>query len=169
MFTTAGLMPPNLIVIFVVLIIFLASVVAARSQPAPALGWWLGVALVSLPFVLVAMPAAGAEWPPGHPPLTSLYNCVASRPLTIFASGLARSGGAPIIAKPQTTNASAAMGACRAVGRSGPLRRSSVPAARSWPDAEVPVTITLARAPIIPGPESVAIPTSAAPRFDITE
>jgi len=92
MFTTAGLMPPNLIVIFGVLIIFLASVVAARSQPAPALGWWLGVALVSLPFVLIAMPGAGAECPPGHPPLTSSYNCVAPRPLAIFALGVAGIG-----------------------------------------------------------------------------
>src|SRR5207249_88988 len=55
-------------------------------------------------------------------------------------------GGAPIIAKPPTTKASAASGAFAAVGRSGALRRSSVPAASSWPDADAPVTITLERA-----------------------
>jgi len=92
MFTTAGLMPPNLIVIFGVLVIVLASIVAMRSQPPPAVGWWLGVALVSLPFVLIAMPGAGPECPPGHPPLTSTYNCVAPRPLAIFALGVAGVG-----------------------------------------------------------------------------
>ena len=83
--------------------------------------------------------------------------------------GKPRSGGAPISAKPPTTNASAARGALRAVGRSGALRRSNVPAASSCPEAEAPVTITLASAPMMPGPESVAIPTRAAPRFEITE
>ena len=102
-----------------------------------------------------AAPVTGANW--------YAMSSMKKRP------GNPRSGGAPIIAKPPTTKARPASGARRAVGRSGALRRSSVPAARSWPDADAPVTITLARAPMIPGPERVAIPTSAAPRFEITE
>ena len=79
------------------------------------------------------------------------------------------SGGAPIIAKPPTTNASAASGATVALGRSAPARRSIAPAATSCWVAAAPVTRVIAIAPTMPGPESVAMPTRACPRFAMTE
>jgi len=78
------------------------------------------------------------------------------------------SGGAPIIAIPPAMNAPAASGACLTFGRSPAARRSRVPAARSCCVAQAPVTRAMAIPPMMPGPENVAIPTSADPRFEMT-
>ena len=92
MFTTAGIMAPNAVVIVGVLMIALASLVVMRSQPRPAYGSWLGVALLSVPFVLILMPGPGPECPPDHPPLTTTYECVPPRPIGLFVLALAGVG-----------------------------------------------------------------------------
>jgi hypothetical protein len=93
MFTSDGIKPPNMVVLLGVAVIFLAGIVAARSQPEPKTGWWLALALISVPFVLLAMPSgSGPECPPAHAPLTELYNCVPPRPLAVFLLGLAGIG-----------------------------------------------------------------------------
>ena len=82
--------------------------------------------------------------------------------------GNVTSGGAPIIAMPPAMKLPAASGACVTFGRSSPARASSVPAASSCCVAQAPVTTAIAIPPMIPGPESVAIPTSPEPRFEMT-
>jgi len=93
MFTSDGMKPPNIVVLLGVVVIVLAGIVAARTQPEPLTGWWFALALISLPFVLLAMPSgAGPECPPAHPPLTESYYCVSPRPLVVLLLGLAGIG-----------------------------------------------------------------------------
>lgn len=90
MFTTDGVKPPNALVLAGVAVIVLAAIVAARTQIDPLTGWWVGLALICLPFVLLTIPSgSGPECPPGHPPLTETYYCVPPRPVAVLIAGLA--------------------------------------------------------------------------------
>jgi hypothetical protein len=78
MLTSAGLQPPNILVLVALLVIGLLTVSAWRSERRPAGGLWVAGFVVALPLLLQsATPRSDPVCPPDHPPLTNTYNCVA--------------------------------------------------------------------------------------------
>jgi len=75
MFTTAGIMPPNVIVI-AGLGLCAAVVLALWSAERRLSGIWPALVLVGVPFSLYALGSwATVECPPGHPPITPTFSC----------------------------------------------------------------------------------------------
>jgi len=77
MLSSAGLQPPNILVVVSLLVIGLLGVAAWRSERRPAGGLWVAGLVVALPLLLEsATPTSDPVCPPDHPPLTQSYNCV---------------------------------------------------------------------------------------------
>jgi hypothetical protein len=77
MLSTAGLQPPNIVVLVSLVAIAMLAVAAWRSERRPAGGVWVAGFVVALPLLLQsATPRSDPVCPPDHPPLTQSYNCV---------------------------------------------------------------------------------------------
>jgi hypothetical protein len=75
MFTTAGIMPPNVIVI-AGLGLCAAVVLALWAAERRLSGIWPALVLVGVPFSLYALGSwATVECPPDHPPITPAFSC----------------------------------------------------------------------------------------------
>jgi hypothetical protein len=77
MLSSAGLQPPNIVVLLALLAIALLATAAWRSERRPTGGLWVAGFVVALPLLLQsATPTSDPVCPPDHPPLTRSYNCV---------------------------------------------------------------------------------------------
>jgi hypothetical protein len=77
MLSTAGLQPPNIVVLVSLLAIVMLAVAAWRSERRPAGGLWVAGFIVALPLLLQSVtPRPDPVCPPDHPPLTQSYNCI---------------------------------------------------------------------------------------------
>lgn len=75
MLSTAGIMPPNSIVIAGLAICALTVVVMVASERRLD-GIWPALLLIGLPYSLYAFGSwSVAECPPDHPPITSTFSC----------------------------------------------------------------------------------------------
>jgi len=75
MFSTAGFMPPNPIVIAGLAICALTVVVMIASERRID-GVWPGFIVIGLPYSLYAFGSwSSAECPPDHPPITPTFSC----------------------------------------------------------------------------------------------
>jgi len=75
MFTSAGIMPPNAIVI-VGLAAASAAALALWSSERTLTGIWPALLIAAVPFSLYAIGSWGQdECPPDHPPIGSAYSC----------------------------------------------------------------------------------------------
>jgi hypothetical protein len=78
MLSSAGLQPPNIVVLIALFVIVVLAVAAWRSERRPTGGLWVAGLVVALPLLLQsASPRSGPVCPPDHPPLTESYYCVA--------------------------------------------------------------------------------------------
>ena len=77
MLSSAGLQPPNIVVLISLLAIVVLAVAAWRSERRPLGGLWVAGFVVALPLLLQsASPRSDPVCPPDHPPLTPSYTCV---------------------------------------------------------------------------------------------
>jgi len=77
MLSSAGLQPPNILVLISLLAIVMLAVAAWRSEHRPAGGLWVAGFVVALPLLLQsAAPRSDPVCPSDHPPLTPSYTCV---------------------------------------------------------------------------------------------
>jgi hypothetical protein len=78
MLSSAGLQPPNFVVLISLLAIVVLAAAAWRSEQRPMGGLWVAGFVVALPLLLQsATPRSDPVCPPDHPPITNSYNCVA--------------------------------------------------------------------------------------------
>jgi hypothetical protein len=78
MLSSAGLQPPNIVVLLSLLAIVFLAAAAWRSERRPTGGLWVAGFVVALPLLLQsATPRSDPVCPPDHPPITNSYNCVA--------------------------------------------------------------------------------------------
>jgi hypothetical protein len=78
MLSSAGLQPPNIVVLMALSVIVVLAAAAWRSERRPTGGLWVAGFVVALPLLLQsASPRSDPVCPPDHPPLTNTYNCVA--------------------------------------------------------------------------------------------
>ena len=78
MLSSAGIQPPNIVVLVAVFVIGVLAVAAWRSERRPAGGLWVAGLVVALPLLFQsASPKSDPVCPPDHPPLTQSYTCVA--------------------------------------------------------------------------------------------
>jgi hypothetical protein len=87
MFTSAGIMPPNAIVI-AGLVAFGASALALWSSERTLTGIWPALLIAAVPFSLWSIGSLGRdECPQPHPPITQTYSCavVGSHALAFIA------------------------------------------------------------------------------------
>jgi len=78
MLSSAGLQPPNIVVLIAIFVIGVLAVAAWRSERRPAGGLWVAGFVVALPLLLQsASPRSDPVCSPDHPPLTESYTCVA--------------------------------------------------------------------------------------------
>jgi len=78
MLSSAGLQPPNVVVLVALFVIVVLGAAAWRSERRPAGGLWVAGFVVALPLLLQsASPRSDPVCPPDHPPITRSYNCVA--------------------------------------------------------------------------------------------
>ena len=77
MSSSAGLQPPNVLVIVGLVAAAASGVAAARVAGDPFAGWWPSLAALAVPWALVTFPALlRTPCPPDHPPITPTYDCV---------------------------------------------------------------------------------------------
>jgi hypothetical protein len=90
MLSSAGLQPPNIVVLISLFAIVLLAVAAWRSERRPTGGLWVAGFVVALPLLLQsATPRSDPVCPPDHPPITNSYNCVApGAPIILAISSL---------------------------------------------------------------------------------
>jgi hypothetical protein len=94
MFTTAGIMPPNAIVI-AGLVACGAAVLALWSSERTLSGIWPALLIAAVPFSLYAIGSLDRdECPQPHPPITAAYSCapVGSRAIAVVAPAVALIG-----------------------------------------------------------------------------
>ena len=99
MFTTAGVMPPNAIVI-AGLAACGAAALALWSSERTLTGIWPALLIVAVPLSLSAFGSLSQdECPQPHPPLTAAYNCatVGSHPLAVIAPAVTLVGLAILV------------------------------------------------------------------------
>jgi hypothetical protein len=78
MLSSAGLQPPNIVVLVSLFAIVVLAAAAWRSERRPTGGLWVAGFVVALPLLLQsATPRSDPVCPPDHPPITNSYNCVA--------------------------------------------------------------------------------------------
>jgi 4-amino-4-deoxy-L-arabinose transferase-like glycosyltransferase len=86
MLSSAGLQPPNIVVLVALFVIVVLTAAAWRSERRPTGGLWVAGLVVALPLLLQsASPRSGPVCPPDHPPLTESYYCVAPGAPVILA------------------------------------------------------------------------------------
>jgi len=86
MLSSAGLQPPNIVVLVSLFAIVALGAAAWRSERRPAGGLWVAGFVVALPLLLQsASPRADPICPPDHPPITQSYNCVAPGASVVLA------------------------------------------------------------------------------------
>ena len=86
MLSSAGLQPPNIVVIVALLVIGVLTAAAWRSERRPTGGLWVAGFVVALPLLFQsASPRSDPVCPPDHPPLTNTYNCVAPGASVVLA------------------------------------------------------------------------------------
>jgi hypothetical protein len=90
MLSSAGLQPPNIVVLISLFAIVLLAVAAWRSERRPTGGLWVAGFVVALPLLLQsATPRSDPVCAPDHPPITNSYNCVApGAPIILAISSL---------------------------------------------------------------------------------
>lgn len=77
MISTAGIQPPNAVVLLGLIAALGSGLATARVAGNPFAGWWPSLAAIAVPWLLVTIPElAQNPCPPDHPPLTPTYNCV---------------------------------------------------------------------------------------------
>src|SRR2546425_11619444 len=99
MFTTAGLRPPNVIVI-AGLAAFGAAALALWSSERTLSGIWPALLIAAVPFSLYAIGSLNLdECPQAHAPLTQLYRCgpVGSHALAVIAPAVTLVGLATLV------------------------------------------------------------------------
>jgi len=91
MSSTAGIQPPNLVVLLGVGAMAASGLAAARVAGNPFAGWWPSLAALAVPWLLVTFPVLlETPCPPDHPPLTPTYHCVPpGAPIFFAVSALA--------------------------------------------------------------------------------
>jgi hypothetical protein len=89
MLTTAGLRPPNAIVLMGLAAVGLTTIAASRAERRPLAGLWVAAIVVALPFLLWSIAHfSDTPCPPDHPPLTPAHSCgVPGAPLVLALSG----------------------------------------------------------------------------------
>jgi hypothetical protein len=90
MFTTAGLMPPNVIVVAGTVMCG-AALLALWSSERTLSGIWPALLVAAVPFSLSAIGSLGRdECPQPHPPITGTYSCapIGSRALAVIGPGV---------------------------------------------------------------------------------
>jgi len=86
MLSSAGLQPPNIVVLVALFAIVALGATAWRSERRPAGGLWVAGFVVALPLLLQsASPRSDPICPPDHPPITQSYNCVAPGASVVLA------------------------------------------------------------------------------------
>lgn len=88
MFSTAGFQPPNPLVWVGLAGQIAMALAAGRVHGNYASGWWLSLACIALPFLVLSLPSGGDPCPPGHPPITPDYTCAVPVPTLVFVSSL---------------------------------------------------------------------------------
>jgi hypothetical protein len=90
MLSSAGLQPPNIVVLVALLVIGMLTLAAWRSERRPTGGLWVAGFVVALPLLFQsASPRSDPVCPPDHPPLTRTYNCVApGAPIVLAVSSV---------------------------------------------------------------------------------
>jgi hypothetical protein len=99
MFTTAGIMPPNSIVIAGVALCVTAAM-ALRSSEGGFTGMWPALLIAAVPFSLYAFGSLGQEeCAQPHPPITPTYSCapVGSRAIAVIAPAVSLVGLAILV------------------------------------------------------------------------
>lgn len=94
MFTTGGILPPNIIVIAGFALCITAAL-ALRSAEGTLRGVWPALLIAAVPFSLYAFGSLGqVECPQPHPPITATYSCapVGSHALAVIAPAVALVG-----------------------------------------------------------------------------
>jgi hypothetical protein len=99
MFTTGGIMPPNMLVIAGLAQCVLAAL-ALWSSERTVTGIWPALLIAAVPFSLYALGSLDREeCPQPHPPITATYSCapVGSRALAVIAPAVALVGLATFV------------------------------------------------------------------------
>ncbi len=94
MFTSAGVEPPNIIVIIGGVGVLAAAIVTWLRERRLD-GLWPAILIITVPFALIAFGSwTSAECPPDHPPITQSYSCavVGSHAIAIVAPFIALAG-----------------------------------------------------------------------------
>jgi hypothetical protein len=99
MFTTGGIVPPNIIVI-AGLALCISAALALRTSEGTFTGIWPALLIAAVPLSLYALGSLDREeCPQPHPPITATYSCapVGSRALAVIAPGVALVGVATLV------------------------------------------------------------------------
>ena len=94
MFTSGGIMPPNIIVIAGLALCVLAAL-SLRSSEGTVTGIWPALLIAAVPFSLYALGSLDQEeCPQPHPPITATYSCapVGSHAIAVIAPAVALVG-----------------------------------------------------------------------------
>jgi hypothetical protein len=104
MFTTAGIMPPNAIVI-AGLVACGAAALALWSSERTLTGIWTALLIAAVPFSLYSLGSVGQdECPQPHPPITAEYRCnpVGSHALAVIGPAVTLVGLATLVLDTRT-------------------------------------------------------------------